>query len=220
MHNAMAIATNLLLILYIAFYSSSSASAFISHLKLNPSAFGITYRNSATILQRSSTYEIRKDYVVTNEEYHLKKEAQEEYALGQKILVEKPPLSASETYEKQQGRGEWKAYHNVQKLLKAGTLDVPRIFHSLLGFSSILVGLHHMVEVLIISSFTDVECDLLTIILSGCVHTFAGLLGIRRLNFKNKKEAARNAMFWPAPIQSFWLASASLTEWGYVLDAF
>lgn len=109
-----------------------------------------------------------------------------------------------------------KTYRKIVQFLKAGTSDTPRILHSIIGLCSIALGLHHMIEVLISSSFTDAECRVSTIVGSGCIHTFAGLLGLRRLNFNNDKEAARNAMFWPAPIQSFWLASVSLTEWGYV----
>ena len=105
-------------------------------------------------------------------------------------------------------------YRKIRNFFKAGTLDIPRISHSIVGLSSILVGLHHMFKVLLLSSFADVECTVRTILCTGCIHTFVGLLGVRRLHFKNKKEAARNAMFWPAPIQSLWLASVSLTEWG------
>lgn len=105
-------------------------------------------------------------------------------------------------------------HRKIRNFFKAGTLDIPRISHSIVGLSSILVGLHHMIKVLLLSSFTEVECTVFTILCTGCIHTSAGLLGVRRLNFKNEKEAARNAMFWPAPIQSLWLASVSLTEWG------
>merc|ERR1712238_427807 len=61
---------------------------------------------------------------------------------------------------------------------------------------------------------TLAEISLSTIIGTGLVHTCTGLFGIRRLHFQNPKEAARNAMFWPAPIQGLWLASVSVTEWG------
>lgn len=105
-------------------------------------------------------------------------------------------------------------HRKIRQFFKAGTLDIPRISHSIVGLSSILVGIAHVIEVLLTSSFTDAECTVSTILCTGFIHTFAGLLGVRRLNFKNKKEAARNAMFWPAPIQSSWLASVSLTEWG------
>jgi len=102
----------------------------------------------------------------------------------------------------------------IQKFAKAGVKDHFRIIHSLVGLSSIVIGLHHMMEVLIFSSFTLADLSIATIIGTGLVHTCTGLFGIRRLNFHNPKEAARNAMFWPAPIQGLWLASVSLTEWG------
>jgi len=105
----------------------------------------------------------------------------------------------------------------IKKFAKAGMKNIPRIIHSLVGLSSIVIGFHHMVHVLITSSFTNADITISTIIGTGLVHTCTGLFGVRRLNFKNKKEAARNAMFWPAPIQGLWLASVSLSEWGYVL---
>jgi len=107
----------------------------------------------------------------------------------------------------------------VQKFLKAGVKDTIRIVHSTVGLASILVGLHHMIEVVIIKSFSDVFTAR-TIIWSGILHTLVGTFGIRRLHFKNKKESARNAMFWPAPIQNAWLTSVSLTEWGQGSGAF
>jgi len=106
----------------------------------------------------------------------------------------------------------------IQRFAKAGVKDHFRIIHSLVGLSSILLGFHHMMEVLIVSSFTLAEISIGTIIGTGLVHTCTGLFGIRRLHFHNPKEAARNAMFWPAPIQALWLASVSLTEWGYVYN--
>jgi len=102
----------------------------------------------------------------------------------------------------------------IRKFAKAGMKNIPRIIHSLVGLSSIVIGFHHMVHVLITSSFTNADITISTIIGTGLVHTCTGLFGVRRLNFKNKKEAARNAMFWPAPIQGLWLASVSLSEWG------
>lgn len=140
-----------------------------------------------------------------------------QYDIGKNVgLVQTPFPSVSNDTSQGSNR---KSYHKIIQFLKAGTRDIPRIAHSMVGLSSILVGLHHMSEVLIISSFTNVSCGASTKLCSGCVHTLAGLLGIRRLNFKSNREAARNAMFWPAPIQSFWLASATLTEWGQGSDA-
>lgn len=128
--------------------------------------------------------------------------------------------SSSSQGNKNHQRTKTTSYRKIRKFFKAGTLDIPRICHSIVGLSSILVGLHHMIKVLLLSSFTNVECKVSAIVCTGCIHTLAGLLGIRRLNFKSDKEAARNAMFWPAPIQSLWLASVSLTEWGQGSGAF
>ena len=144
------------------------------------------------------------------------------------VLAPSAPLPTLTTYNERssslQGNSRHRtrttSHRKIRKLLKAGTLDIPRISHSIVGLSSILVGLHHMIEVLLLSSFTDAECKVSTIVCTGCIHTLAGLLGIRRLNFKSEKEAARNAMFWPAPIQSSWLATVSLTEWGQGSGAF
>ncbi|OEU23428.1 hypothetical protein FRACYDRAFT_267525 [Fragilariopsis cylindrus CCMP1102] len=135
------------------------------------------------------------------------------------------PLPSLTTYDEiisssSQRTRTTKSYRKIRKFFKAGTLDIPRICHSIVGLSSILVGLHHMSKVLLLSSFTNVECKVSAIVCTGGIHTLAGLLGIRRLNFKSNKEAARNAMFWPAPIQSLWLASVSLTEWGQGSGAF
>jgi len=107
----------------------------------------------------------------------------------------------------------------LHHFFNAGTLDVYRISHSIIGLLSIGIGLYHMVEVLFWNSFTDTECTIGTILFCGFVHTTTGLFGVRRLNFNNKREAARNAMFWPAPIQSLWLSTVSLTEWGQGSDA-
>ena len=200
-----------LLLLFVVLSSSKRGAAFVSR-QSSRSHRRISDRIGRTVIKSTYRYDIRKDYAVKTNEY-AKAELKEEYSLVPKTLVQ-PPLP-DVTYEKSAGNN-WNSQQKVRKLLRAGTLDIPRIFHSFLGLSSILVGLHHMVEVLIVSSFTDVDCGVLTILFSGCVHTLAGVLGIRRLNFRNEKEAARNAMFWPAPIQSLWLTSVSLTEWGYV----
>jgi len=101
----------------------------------------------------------------------------------------------------------------MNKFVKAGALDVKRISHSTIGLLSILVGLHHMVNVLVIHGFSD-ALSARVAFRTGVLHSLVGAFGIRRLNFKNKMESARNAMFWPAPIQGMWLTCASLTEWG------
>jgi len=106
----------------------------------------------------------------------------------------------------------------IRTFLKAGVVDAQRKSHSIFGSLSILVGFHHMVDIIIINSFVE-ALTVPTIISTGMLHTLVGTFGIRRLNFKNKMESARNAMFWPAPIQSFWLTSISLTEWGQGSDA-
>jgi len=107
----------------------------------------------------------------------------------------------------------------VRKFVKAGFKDTIRASHSFIGLASILVGLHHMMDVVIIHKFSDVF-KVPTIIWSGLLHILVGTFGIRRLNFKSEKEAARNAMFWPAPIQNAWLTSVSLSEWGQGSKAF
>ena len=144
------------------------------------------------------------------------------------VLAPSAPLPSLTTYNERSSsskgnshqRTRTTSYREVRKFLKAGTLDIPRISHSIVGLTSMLVGLHHMIEVLLLSSFTNAECKVSAIVCTGCIHTLAGLLGIRRLNFKSEREAARNAMFWPAPIQSSWLACVSLTEWGQGSGAF
>mmetsp|Transcript_20732 Transcript_20732/g.21021 ORF Transcript_20732/g.21021 Transcript_20732/m.21021 type:complete len:247 (+) Transcript_20732:1-741(+) len=104
----------------------------------------------------------------------------------------------------------------IQSFLKAGAKDLFRILHSSIGTASLLVGLHHMVHILILHGFCD-SIKKSTIVFTGILHALVGVFGVRRLNFRNEREAARNAMFWPAPIQNSWLASASVTEWGCVL---
>lgn len=120
------------------------------------------------------------------------------------VVIEKRPSSVEN--RSKTGR-KWKQF------LKSGAKDAYRMAHSSLGLASILVGLHHMIDILIIHSFSEVF-KVPTILWTGVLHVLVGLLGIRRLNFKNEGEAARNAMFWPAPIQNMWLTFASLTEWG------
>jgi len=122
-------------------------------------------------------------------------------------------LSPSMKLKKVENKKWSKFGKKTKKFAKAGRVDGKRIFHSLLGMASILIGAHHMFDITILSSFADVV-KLPTIIGTGMIHVLVGFFGIRRLNFKNKSEAARNAMFWPAPFQNAWLVAASLTEWG------
>lgn len=106
-----------------------------------------------------------------------------------------------------------KSVKKIRNFLKAGVSDILRIAHSTIGTLSLLIGLHHMVDILLIKTFSE-AITVRTIICTGMLHSFVGIFGIRRLNFRQKKEAARNAMFWPAPIQGTWLTLASLCEWG------
>jgi len=129
--------------------------------------------------------------------------------IADEFLEVTPAFQAKSVQDKKWSKFEKK----TKKFAKAGAVDGKRIFHSLIGMASILIGLHHMFDIAIINSFADVV-KLPTIIGTGMLHVLVGLFGIRRLNFKNKKEAARNAMFWPAPFQNAWLVAASLTEWG------
>jgi len=129
------------------------------------------------------------------------------------IVLQDIPQDFTAKTQSNANKKQVKTVRKIRNFLKAGVKDIPRIVHSTLGLLSLLVGLHHMVDILFINTFSKF-IKVPTVICTGMLHGIVGLFGIRRLNFKQKKESARNAMFWPAPIQSTWLTFASLSEWG------
>ncbi|KAL7525266.1 hypothetical protein ACHAWF_001281, partial [Thalassiosira exigua] len=96
-------------------------------------------------------------------------------------------------------------------LLLAGSKNAYSLAHSMLGTSSLLVGFYQTSDVLLHSFSQPVQSS--DTVAAGAIHVAAGLFGARRLQLGNEKEVARNAMFWPIPIQNLWLTSAALTEW-------
>jgi len=104
----------------------------------------------------------------------------------------------------------------VRKLkgfIQSAASDKYRISHSFVGVSSLAVGFHHFYDIAVVHSFTQ-HLSPGMVGVTGILHTSCGMLGMRRLRFGNEKEAARNAMFWPVPLQNLWLTGAALSEWG------
>jgi len=101
----------------------------------------------------------------------------------------------------------------VQKFMKAGRADIYRIIHSSLGIASLVIGSSHLFHIAFLHDFLAPITGA-GIFLTGSVHCMCGIFGVRRLKLNNKKEAARNAMFWPTMLQNLWFFAASLTEWG------
>ena len=98
-------------------------------------------------------------------------------------------------------------------MMSAAQTDPYRMAHSLLGVSSLGIGLVHFVDVNFVHGF-GAPMSQSTVISVSMLHSIVALLGCRRINFQSKKEAARNAMYWPAAIQNIWMAAICLTEWG------
>jgi len=101
----------------------------------------------------------------------------------------------------------------IQKFAKAGRADVYRIIHSSFGIASLVIGSNHLLNIGFLRNFLE-PLSRSCIILTGSIHSMCGMFGVRRLKLNNKKEAARNAMFWPTMLQNIWFFTASLTEWG------
>lgn len=101
----------------------------------------------------------------------------------------------------------------IQKFIKAGRADIYRIIHSSLGIASLVIGSNHLFHITVLHDFLKPITGA-GILLTGSVHCMCAMFGVRRLKLNNKKEAARNAMFWPAMLQNLWFFVASLTEWG------
>lgn len=106
-----------------------------------------------------------------------------------------------------------KLLFKIKKFLKAGRADIYRIIHSSFGIASLVIGTNHLINIGFLRNFLE-PLSRSSIILTGSIHCMCGVFGVRRLKLNNKKEAARNAMFWPTMLQNIWFFTASLTEWG------
>uniref|UniRef100_A0A7S1UQD9 Uncharacterized protein n=1 Tax=Grammatophora oceanica TaxID=210454 RepID=A0A7S1UQD9_9STRA len=94
---------------------------------------------------------------------------------------------------------------------RVGTSTLQQRIHSAVGIGSLLFGGMHCATVLqhgFAQPISNFE-----IVALGSLHTLTAIMGLPRLDFKSKREAARNALIWPVPLQNLWYMLACLTEW-------
>lgn len=132
---------------------------------------------------------------------------------SKKIHVITNGATVAKLSQSKQKKNNVRLNSKIRKFVKAGRVDIYRIMHSSFGIASLLIGTSHLLNIAFIHNFSEPISQSRTIF-TGSIHCICGLFGVRRLPLKNKKEAARNAMFWPAMLQNVWLFAASLTEWG------
>ena len=101
---------------------------------------------------------------------------------------------------------------NAQKLTTAGTASKRQALHFAAGLGSLGFGLIHCFGVLI-NGFTS-HVSRTEIMVCGAIYTLVAAAGVPLINWKNKNEAARNKMIWPAPILNAWLTCAALSVYG------
>jgi len=131
----------------------------------------------------------------------------ENVRLAENVAVALPELERQPSL---QGR-------RVQQLGKAAKVSLQRKVHTAMGLGSLLLGGIHLLN-LMLHGFS-VELPQQEILLAGTFHILTALMGLPRINWADKKEAARNIMIGPVPIQNIGLIWASLSEWTQGSDA-
>ncbi|CAB9521187.1 unknown protein [Seminavis robusta] len=130
---------------------------------------------------------------------------------GDTINILEPQHSTPETAVKNIG------HKRVKQLCRAGTASLQQRLHSAFGLGSLLFGSLHYLDITTHGYAVPVsQTEILGI---GALHVMVAFMGLPRLDWKNEKEASRNALIWPVPLQNIWLLAASLTELAQGRDA-
>ncbi|CAB9531673.1 expressed unknown protein [Seminavis robusta] len=109
------------------------------------------------------------------------------------------------------------SHKRVKQLGRAGTASIQQGLHSAFGLGSVLFGSQHFMHLLTNGFEAPISQE--KILALGAMHVLVAFAGLPRLDWKNEKEAARNAMIWPVPVQNLWLVLASVTEFTQGQDA-
>lgn len=102
-------------------------------------------------------------------------------------------------------------FHRLAVVAKVGSMDLKRMAHSTFGVASLLIGGAHAAQC-ITQGFDASILSPTDALGLGIIHTITAAFGVTRLDMDNPKEAARNAMIWPVPIQNAWIVAATQSE--------